>query len=761
MSNTNRREFMQLMGVTTLMSTLNTNIARALNIPANNRTGTIRDVEHIVILMQENRPFDHQFGTLYGVRGFADPRAVKINLPLQNGTGTTPVSVFLQPAGAANVAAGFGVAPNSGDLGGPADGAEVIPPFRVNPEDVSPGLKTLGGTYLPGTDHSWSGTHLAWDQGQYDMWAVQHGPMAMSYMTRQDIPYHYALADAFTIGDAYYCSIMGPTNPNRCYMWTGCIGNVSYLGAGGTDGLGAGPVTYNGLSVNNAYFVWKTFPEVLQAAGVSWKIYQDLAGSTFGPDFGDGTGNSFAGNYTDNSLLYFNQYLTAAPGSPLFEGAATGTQIINTIPAASAPEQAWRAWAESLLDDFRSDVKGGKLPQVSWIVTPAGYTEHPDYPIHYGAWYISQVLDILVSNPDVFSKTVLIVNYDEADGSFDHIVPPAPPQTDAYGASTVSIENEIVTTSTPNGPIGLGTRVSLIAISPWSKGGYVNSEVFDHTSTIQFIEKRFGVVDQNISPWRRAVTGDLTSVFNFANPNGAPAKLPETDDDLPPVAELAGGNVNTFQPTLDSVIVGLPPQEKGIRPARALPYELNVLASVDASNSAVNLNFLNTGSKTAVFHVRSGNASDLVRYYTVEPGKTLDGTWSVGSPYSLSVYGPNGFVRYFNGSIGSSAAVLDILTGYDSGGGCGSIAWKITNAAAHKAQVSVLDAYTGNLSTQLLQPHETFDDKLSLQQFYGWYDLIVTVDGDPTFQYRLAGHVETGKESFSDPAMGGFVTLKG
>jgi len=257
------------------------------------------------------------------------------------------------------------------------------------------------------------------------------------------------------------------------------------------------------------------------------------------------------------------------------------------------------------------------------------------------------------------------------------------------------------------------------------------------------------------------VTGDLTSVFNFANPNGAPAKLPETDDDLPPVAELAGGNVNTFQPTLDSVIVGLPPQEKGIRPARALPYELNVLASVDASNSAVNLNFLNTGSKTAVFHVRSGNASDLVRYYTVEPGKTLDGTWSVGSTYSLSVYGPNGFVRYFNGSIGSSAAVLDILTGYDSGGGCGSIAWKITNAAAHKAQVSVLDAYTGNLSTQLLQPHETFDDKLSLQQFYGWYDLIVTVDGDPTFQYRLAGHVETGKESFSDPAMGGLVTLKG
>ena len=374
--------------------------------------------------------------------------------------------------------------------------------------------------------------------------------MAMSYMTRDDIPYHYALADAFTVGDAYHCSIMGPTNPNRCYLWTGCIGNVNYLGSGGTDGLGAGPVTYNGLSVNNAYFVWETFPEVLQAAGVSWKIYQDLAGATFAPDFGDGTGNSFAGNFTDNSMLYFNQYATAAPGTPLFDNAATGTEIINTIPSASAPAQAWQAWAEHLFDEFRSDVKGGKLPQVSWIVAPAGYTEHSDWPINYGAWYISQIFDILVSNPEVFSKTVFIVNYDEADGSFDHIVPPTPPQTPAYGASTVSIENEIVTTSTPNGPIGLGTRVPFLAISPWSKGGYVNSQVFDHTSVIQFIEKRFGVFERNISPWRRAVAGDLTSVFNFANPNDAHASLPGTSGYLPPVAELAGGNVNTFMPTL-------------------------------------------------------------------------------------------------------------------------------------------------------------------------------------------------------------------
>ncbi len=759
MSNHNRREFVQLMGITALMGTLKTNIAQALNIPANNSTGTIRDVEHIVILMQENRPFDHQFGTIYGVRGYNDPRAVKINLPLQSGTGTTPVSVFLQPAGAVNTAAGFGVAP--GTVGGPADGAEVVPPFRVNPEAVSPGLNTLGGTYLPGTDHSWSGTHQAWNEGQYDMWPIAHTPIAMSYVTREDIPYHYALADAFTIGDAYYCSIMGPTNPNRMYLWTGCVGNVSYLGAGGTDGQGAGVVTGNGLSSNNANFIWETFPEVLQAAGVSWKVYQDIEGSPFSPDFGDGTSNSFAGNYTDNPLLYFNQYATAAPGSPLFDGGATGTSIMNNIPATSAPDLAWRTWAEGLFAEFRSDVKAGKLPQVSWFVSPAGYTEHPDYPIHYGSWYMSQILDILVAHPEVFSKTVFILNYDEADGSFDHMVPPAPPQSADYGASTVSIENEIVTTVTPNGPIGLGTRVSMVAISPWSKGGYVTSEVFDHTSVIKFIEKRFGVFEKNISPWRRAVTGDLTSAFNFVNPNDAHVKLPPTKDDLPPVAELGGGSTTTFVPTLSSVIVGVPAQEKGIRPARALPYEMNVTASVDTSNSAVTLNFFNTGRKTVVFHVRSSNAADKVRYYTVEPAKSLSGTWTGGSSYGLSVYGPNGFVRYFNGSIGSSAAVLDVRSSYGKDGDFGSFKWNIRNIAASQAHVSVLNAYSGELISQLLQPKESFTDTSSLHKYYGWYDLIVTVDGDSTFKYRLAGHVETGKESFSDPAMGGLVTLQG
>jgi phospholipase C len=757
--NTDRRQFLQLMGMGALAGTLNANIAKALAIPANYRTGTIRDVEHIVILMQENNSFDKYFGTLRGVRGFSDPRAVNIHLPLQSGTGTTQVPVFLQPAGAANVAAGYAVPANYGTLGGPADGAYVVPPFRINPADVSPGLTSLGLTYLPGTDHGWATQHEGWNQGQHDSWPIAKGPITMAHLTRADIPFHYALADAFTVADGYHCSIMGPTNPNRMYMWTGCVGNLSNLGSGGVDGQGGGTVTGNGLE-NNAYYVWSTFPEVLQAHGVSWRIYQDLAGQTFNPDFGDGTSNSFAGNFTDNSVLYFNQYATAEQTSPLFQNGCTGTQITDLTPATGATEQEWQVWAEHLFDNFRGDVQSGKLPQVSWIVAPAGYTEHPDWPSNYGAWYISQIFDILVSNPEVWSKTVFIINYDENDGGFDHMVPPTPPQTSANGASTVSIVNELVTNATPAGPIGLGIRVPFLAISPWSKGGYVNSQVFDHTSVIQFIEKRFGVHESNISPWRRAVAGDLTSVFNFATPNAAPVGLPGTAGYLPPQDELAGGNVATFEPTLNGLIIGVPKQEQGIRPARALPYAMDVRGTVNASNSTVSLQFSNAGAAAVVFHVRSGSATDAVRNYTVEAGKSLSGSWTVVATYDLSVYGPNGFVRYFKGSIGPGAANLAIRSscGFEE---FGSIGWSITNESSTRATVTVLDAYSGNKVSRLLLPYQSFEEtEWSLRQYFGWYDLVVTVSEDATFEQRLSGHVETGRDSFSDPAMGGLVTLK-
>jgi phospholipase C len=234
--------------------------------------------------------------------------------------------------------------------------------------------------------------------------------------------------------------------------------------------------------------------------------------------------------------------------------------------------------------------------------------------------------------------------------------------------------------------------------------------------------------------------------------------LPSTTGYLPPQDELAGASVNTFDPTLSSVIVGVPKQEKGIRPARALPYALDVQGSI--SNTTLTLTFINTGKAAAVFQVRSTNATDPVRNYTVEGGKRLSGTWTVASSYNLSVYGPNGFVRYFKGSVGASAAALAIqsiclLEDF------GLIGWTITNVSAHNATVTVLDAYSGNKVSKLLLPHEVmFEAGWPLQETFGWYDLVVTVSQDATFEHRLAGHVETGRDSFSDPALGGLITLK-
>jgi phospholipase C len=709
MKNHERRKFLQAMGASAVATALPGSIGKALAIPAHSRTGTIADVEHIIILTQENQSFDHYFGMLRGVRGFSDPRAVK----LPNGR-----PVWFQP----NIPDTYGL------------GVSEVPPFRVN-------LPSLGLTYLPGTAHDWNSGHEAWNQGRYDQWVPQKSPITMAYLKRDDIPYHYALADAFTICDAYHCSVMGPTDPNRYHMWTGWLGN---------DGKGGGPV----LSNAEAGYDWSTFPERLQDAGVSWKVYQDVGVGLDADGYWGWTNNAYIGNYGDNSLLYFHQYQNAEPGTPLADGAKSGTNIVE---------------GGKLLDDLRADVRAGKLPKVSWIASPEAYSEHANWPSNFGAWYIAQILDILTSNPEVWSKTILFINWDENDGGFDHIVPPTPPQSAANGLSTVDVASELYSDNGSgfvSGPIGMGARVPLLAISPWSKGGYVNSQVFDHTSLIRFIEQRFGpehpgLIEPNITEWRRAVSGDLTSIFDFKTPNHHKVNLPATAGYLPPEAstdpDYSSGRPS-YPVTPANVVFGLPVQESGIRPARALPYELNVYGTVRLSDRTCHLHFSNTGDAAAVFHVRSGNAADLPRSYTVEAGKSLADTWQVGTSYDLSVYGPNGFLRSFKGSLtaGAKSTSLDVRSSYETGDR-GGIELHIANTGKQPVQVTVLDAYSGKKVERLLTPREDLHHDWSLHAFHGWYDLIVRVAGDAAYECRLAGHVETGRDSATDPALGGLV----
>jgi phospholipase C len=698
-SSSDRRTFLKLVGSGALAAALPASIERALAMPAHNRTGTIADVEHIIILTQENRAFDHYFGTMRGVRGFADPRAVML---------PSGQSVWHQPNG-------------SGEL----------LPFR-------PDVANLGLQFLPDPPHGWNDSHAAWNAGNYDQWVPNKGVATMTYYTRKDMPYHYALADAFTICDAYHCSVMGPTDPNRYHLWSGWVGN---------DGTGGGPVISNA----EVGYDWSTYPERLLNAGISCKVYQDIGNGLDANGYWGWTGDPYIGNYGDNSLLYFHQYQYAQPGDPLADFAKTGTDIV-----------AYNRDPFRLLDVFREDVRTGKLPQVSWITAPEAFCEHPNFPPNYGAWYISQFIDILASNPEVWSKTVLFINYDEGGGFFDHLVPPTPPQSDEQGASTVDTVNEIYPGDSghPSAPYGLGTRVPMIIVSPWSKGGWVNSQVFDHTSLIRFIETRFGkeypdLIETNITPWRRAVVGDLTTAFDFATPNAWRARLPSTAAYLPP-DQVRHPDLVLVPPTDQA----LPKQEQGVRPARALPYALHAHGRVNAGDGSFHIDFANTGGAAAVFHVRSGNSDDAPRTYTVEPQKQLSGMWNVAmigaTDYDLSVYGPNGFLRAFKGGVAASGrAKLDVRAVSDEARN--GITLLITNRAEQSAKVRILDQYTGKRIEEKLEPGKSLSKYWSLLRSFGWYDLVVTVDQDPGFEYHFAGHVETGKDSISDPAMAGLV----
>src|SRR5262249_44442437 len=175
-------------------------------------------------------------------------------------------------------------------------------------------------------------------------------------------------------------------------------------------------------------------------------------------------------------------------------------------------------------------------------------------------------------------------------------------------------------------PYGLGPRVPMYVISPWSKGGWVSSQVFDHTSVIRFLERRFGVEEPNITAWRRAVCGDLTSAFNFADPDNHTFL-----EDFPETTELANRAralpATTTPPT--AAMPTWPEQEDGVRPSRALPYELHIHAEVHRT-PRIDLRFANTGKAAAVFHVYDKKHLDRVpRRFTVEPHKHLVGEWDL------------------------------------------------------------------------------------------------------------------------------------
>ncbi|MEU1820076.1 phosphocholine-specific phospholipase C [Streptomyces roseifaciens] len=436
------------------------------------RRGSLRDIEHVVLLMQENRSFDHYFGTLKGVRGFADPDAVK----LPDGR-----DVFHQP-----------------DEKNPAG---YLLPFRLDTQKTS-------AQAIPSTSHAWAVQHEAWNGGKMDRWMPAHrkadganGPYVMGYHTREDIPFQFALAETFTLCDNYFCSVLGPTWPNRLYWMTGTIDPAATRGGPVIDNTAPSP------------YRWTTYAERLQAAGVSWRVYQE------------------EDNYGCNLLEQFAQFKDAKPGDPLYE------RGMRRLPAGT----------------FEDDARNGRLPAVSWIIPTAAQSEHPRYLPAAGADYVAKKIEAIADNPEVWAKTAFILNYDENDGLFDHVPPPVPPPGTA---------DEFVGKL----PIGGGFRVPCLIVSPWTVGGWAAGDPFDHTSVLRFLEVWTGVREPNISAWRRRTFGDLTSAFGFTDKAPRPPRLPaDTKEQLD---EARWKVAHLPKPTLPGARQQPPEQEKGSRPRR-------------------------------------------------------------------------------------------------------------------------------------------------------------------------------------------------
>jgi len=637
-------------------------------------TGTISDVKHVVILMQENRSFDHYFGRLKGVRGFDDRSGITLS-------GGYPV--FNQPNGG---------------------GRQY--PWKLSATPAAGGqdgetLAQCNGD-LP---HSWSSQHSAWNKGRLDNWVSGVGNVrSLGYLDRADIPFHYALADNYTICDAYFCSTLSATGPNRTYLWSGKVDSSSYDG-GDESGL-----------------TWQTYAESLQNAGVTWKVYQNASD-----------------NYGDNACAYFKNFTNSKAGSPLYD------RGMSSVPATTG------STPDDIAAAIKADVLAGTLPQVSWVVPNQAFSEHPYAPPGDGAHFVGLVYQALAADPDVFDSTVLFLNYDENDGYFDHVPPPVPPAgTDGEFLNGV--------------PYGFGFRVPMIVISPWTRGGWVSSEVFEHTSVLRFLETWTTALGKpaacpNITAWRRKVSGDLTGVFDFANPIHGAVSLPVTSV----IGLSTCGPLPNPVPTNNA----LPPQETGTRPARALPYQPNgYLDHLEFGSSGKILAWFamtNQGGaakSAAHFSIHPNAYRDTTPWqYTIDPGGTASDYFNIGTgygsgKYDLSMVGPNRFLRRFQGDATKAGKSVEVSTRYavESGTGKLAIYFKMANSGSGTVQFTIVSNHyrSDGPWTYMVAAGASTEDAFNAVAYQGgWYDFTVTVDSDATWSRRFTGHLESGAASVS------------
>lgn len=486
-SGVSRRQFLAgaaaLAGAAGLVGALPERLARAAAVkPA---SFDLSQIKHVVYVMQENRSFDHYFGTFPGVRGFSDRSALR----LPNGR-----SVFQQPD--------------------PANPDGYLEPYHMD-------TKTTGAAAVPSISHDWRDQHASWNNGAMDAWLITHnasdgdkrGGFTMGYLTQADIPFHWALAENFTLLDGYHCSVMGPTYPNRA-IWMS--------GTNDPQGTGGGPILE---TVAPNTLTWKSAAEVIYEAGYSVKTYNSTGSYNY---FKWWQAFKIAGqvptelwNWVNLNATLFGDGTPGGKGDPLNPTTAT-------VPTLG----------------FEEDCANGTLADVTWLFPDGPYAsdEHPPNTPAAGAYFLASKLEALAANNDLWNSTVFVINYDENDGFFDHVPPPIP--------DPVKYPEEYVHLASPKGtpggglPNGGGFRVPCLIISPWTVGGRIFSQTSDHTSPLRFIEAISaaggfvgrGVAKQPvtfnaISPWRRATFGDFTGAFNAGATRQPAPTSPEFDND--------------------------------------------------------------------------------------------------------------------------------------------------------------------------------------------------------------------------------------
>lgn len=777
----NRREFLEKSGI--LMAGLGTSsmlhpaILKALTIEAA-AGSTFYDAEHVVILMQENRSFDHAFGALKGVRGFLDQTAfIK-----EDGQ-----SVFFQKSNDGKYAA----------------------PGRLD-------LKNTKSTWMSSLPHSWSDQQHALNGMKYDQWLqakasgnkeYKEMPLTLGYYNREDLPFYYQLADSFTIFDQYFCSSLTGTTPNRLFHWSGTLREQQ-------NGKVKANVYNDNIDYDkNKQARWKSFPEILEEQNVSWRIYQNEISLPKGMP---GEEESWLSNFTDNPIEWFEKFnvkfskgyhknipnLIERLKTEIDKNPKQKERFENLIKELEEDKVKYHPdnfaklsqkeknlhkkaftinsddpdyWNVEIgkdengerlvvpkgdvLHQFRKDVFEKKLPIVSWLVAPERFSDHPSSP-WYGAWYISEVLNILTKDPETWKKTIFIINYDENDGYFDHVIPFAPPvnpnqpvdMNGKEGVEYVNKNQEYMSTQDLRdnerieGTVGLGFRVPMIIASPWTKGGFVNSQVSDHTSVLQFLEnfiqKKYNknVTVENISDWRRAICGDLTSAFNKSE-----SKIPKMDYlDQKKYAQTINSAKNKPTPNLKWYSEKelnhelLQVQERGIKPSNSLPY--NYLVNLENGEVAMT-NLTDTAVPLIIYDKNKFKTEDYYFSYALYANAKLSHTIT-DENYHFEVLGPNGFVRKFKGN---KKTLIEIKL--------------INNTSENKIEIKFKSNSEKPLTVQLENKYNHQKQQIDIQfgeqiqvfdlnKMKGWYDIIIKSENN---SWHFAGRIESGKPTVTDP----------